>query len=176
MAHFMEADSTFSSSSSGDGEDKDDDKDESQRKGGEDSMMKQDARAAKAKLQDVGYREGKTELVDANINAQASFEKGVLSGFDLSERAGRIRGMLVTLVAIHDKDTKDGKVPSIQSDKTVQSNNTNNNKSDDQTEQGSIQKMRQLIEQLQSLSNPTLLSDELIGQCESVLAEHGLTP
>lgn len=119
-----------------------------------DSMMEQDARAARARLVDVGYREGKTELVDANVNAQASFEQGVLSGFNLSQRAGQIRGMMVTLVAISEK--------------------LNNSNDESNTNDNSL-KMKQLITQLQSQSNPTELSPELMKQCETALIERGLT-
>ena len=120
-----------------------------------DSMMEQDARAARARLVDVGYREGKTELVDANVNAQASFEQGVLSGFNLSQRAGQIRGMMVTLVAISEK--------------------SNNSNDESNTNDNSLNKMKQLITQLQSQSNPTELSPELMKQCEAALIERGLT-
>ena len=124
-----------------------------------DSMMQQDARATRLRMQDVGYREGKDELVDANVNAQASFERGVASGFAMSERAGRVRGMMVALVAILDTKIR-------QSKSTTDANGGHLHTS-------LVERMKLLVEQIQLLSNPTLISNELMATCETLLLEQG---
>ena len=120
-----------------------------------DIMMEQDARAARSRLQDVGYREGKTALVDANVNAQASFERGVLTGVGMSERAGQVRGMMVTFVAM--AEAPSSVVASV-----------------DQSIADSVTVMRQLLEQIQKLPNPTIISSELMDKCEEILLQRGV--
>jgi hypothetical protein len=119
-----------------------------------DIMMEQDARAARSRLQDVGYREGKTALVDANVNAQASFERGVLTGVRMSERAGQVRGLIVALVSISAAHTVD-----------VSAN---------QSVTDSVNIMTELLEQIQLLPNPTIMPPVLMDKCEEVLMQRGV--
>jgi hypothetical protein len=133
-----------------------------------DFMMEQDSRATRSKLQDVGYREGKDELLDANVNAQASFEKGMSSGYGMAERAGRVRGMMVALVAMSTQQTAattaTTKHPTTSTDNATSTSNNN---------QRLVEQMKQLVEQIQLLPNPTLISDDLMATCEAVLLEQG---
>ena len=135
---------------------------------GMDFMMEQDSRATRSKLQDVGYREGKDELLDANVNAQASFEKGMSSGYGMAERAGRVRGMMVALVAMSTQQTAattaTTKHPTTSTDNATSTSNNN---------QRLVEQMKQLVEQIQLLPNPTLISDDLMATCEAVLLEQG---
>ena len=134
----------------------------------DDFMMEQDSRATRSKLQDVGYREGKDELLDANVNAQASFEKGMSSGYGMAERAGRVRGMMVALVAMSTQQTAattaTTKHPTTSTDNATSTSNNN---------QRLVEQMKQLVEQIQLLPNPTLISDDLMATCEAVLLEQG---
>lgn len=145
----------------------------------EEFMMEQDSRATRSRLQDVGYREGKDELLDANVNAQASFEKGMSSGYGMAERAGRVRGMMVALVAMSSMSsmsatfahqtaatttTTSTKHPTTSTEHATSTSNSN---------QRLVEKMKQLVEQIQLLPNPTLISDDLMATCEAVLLEQG---
>jgi hypothetical protein len=124
-----------------------------------DPMMEQDAKVARQRMQDVGYREGKTELIDANANAQASFETGLSSGFKRAERAGRVRGMMVTLVTMFEKQ-------SIKSTSNIYDGDGSNVIQ-------LVERMKQDIEQIQLLPNPTLISKELMASCEKNLLALG---
>ena len=57
-----------------------------------DAMRLQDTVAMESRMRDLGYREGKLELVDANEFAQVCFERGVLKGARCSAPAGQLRG------------------------------------------------------------------------------------
>ena len=141
----------------------------------EDFMMEQDSRATRSKLQDVGYREGKDELLDANVNAQASFEKGMSSGYGMAERAGRVRGMMVALVAMSSMSAMSAHqtAATTATTSTHPTTSTENATSTSNSNQRLVEKMKQLVEQIQLLPNPTLISDDLMATCEAVLLEQG---
>lgn len=144
----------------------------------EDFMMEQDSRATRSKLQDVGYREGKDELLDANVNAQASFEKGMSSGYGMAERAGRVRGMMVALVAMSSMSSMSAMsahqtAATTATTSTHPTTSTENATSTSNSNQRLVEKMKQLVEQIQLLPNPTLISDDLMATCEAVLLEQG---
>ena len=144
-------------------------------------MMEQDSRATRSKLQDVGYREGKDELLDANVNAQASFEKGMSSGYGMAERAGRVRGMMVALVAMSSMSYMSSMsamsahqtAATTATTSTHPTTSTENATSTSNSNQRLVEKMKQLVEQIQLLPNPTLISDDLMATCEAVLLEQG---
>lgn len=141
-------------------------------------MMEQDSRATRSKLQDVGYREGKDELLDANVNAQASFEKGMSSGYGMAERAGRVRGMMVALVAMSSMSSMSAMsahqtAATTATTSTHPTTSTENATSTSNSNQRLVEKMKQLVEQIQLLPNPTLISDDLMATCEAVLLEQG---
>jgi hypothetical protein len=138
----------------------------------DDFMMEQDSRATRSKLQDVGYREGKDELLDANVNAQASFEKGMSSGYGMAERAGRVRGMMVALVAMSTQQTA-ATTATTKHPTTSTDTSTDNATSTSNNNQRLVEQMKQLVEQIQLLPNPTLISDDLMATCEAVLLEQG---
>ena len=144
----------------------------------DDFMMEQDSRATRSKLQDVGYREGKDELLDANVNAQASFEKGMSSGYGMAERAGRVRGMMVALVAMSSMSSMSAMsahqtAATTATTSTHPTTSTENATSTSNSNQRLVEKMKQLVEQIQLLPNPTLISDDLMATCEAVLLEQG---
>lgn len=64
-----------------------------------DVMMRQNSAATQSRMRDLGYREGKLELVDANEFAQVCFERGVRKGARYSAAAGRLRGAIAVLSA-----------------------------------------------------------------------------
>ena len=67
--------------------------------GTQSDMMRQNSAATQSRMRDLGYREGKLELVDANEFAQVCFERGVRKGARYSAAAGRLRGAIAVLSA-----------------------------------------------------------------------------
>lgn len=118
---------------------------------GSDTMLNQHSRATQSRMRDLGYREGKLDLVDANEFAQVCFERGVNRGARHSAPAGRLRGAIAVLSATQTE------VGFLKSNEQFR-NRLNDVESD-----------------FDNLSDPTSVSQELTESCQRLFEQAGLS-
>lgn len=114
-----------------------------------DVMMQQNSAATQSRMRDLGYREGKLELVDANEFAQVCFERGVRKGAQHSAPAGRMRGIIAVLSAFR-KETARNSDPNL------------------------AEMLDKVMRGFDALADPTTVPPDLLSECHKLCLQAGL--